>query len=373
MGTVAFEYARMAADANILTTVFTPYYESIPDIAQKREHQFGFVVQRLKPWFAIGNAAFLPQLFWKLRAFSIIHIHYPCIGLELPVLLWRCVGRLVVVTYHFDLAGKSWLRRTLFSMYARITVPLVMAAAHTVFVTSFDYAKHSPVLSRYIQRYAKKFVELPNSVDTSMYRPHAGGPSPARTNGVSSFADVILFVGGLDRAHYFKGVTVLLDASRLVIEERPSAFFVFVGDGDMRKEYEEYATTHGVANATYFAGSASRDELPAWYRRATCVVLPSVDSTEAFGVVLIEAGACAKPVIATHLPGVRSVIQDGVTGYLVKPNSSRDLAEKICALLEHPDRAREMGQAGYRRVAQRYSYEGVARKYREHINNLFHT
>lgn len=364
-GTVALENAHMAADNGISTTVFTPYYASIRKNTPAHELVFGFSVQRLKPWYAIGNAAFLPQLFWKLRRFSTIHIHYPCIGLELPVLFWRFLGKRVVMTYHMDLIGKTPMRIFLFNFYTRMTLPLLIRAVDTVFVSSLDYAQNSPILSRYILNFNKKFVELPNSVDTSVYAPLnsdvllEGSPDKKK--------DVILFVGGLDRAHYFKGVDVLLDAARDVVSRFPQALFVFVGDGDMRAGYEEHAQRIGIADYVHFTGSVSREDLPRWYNRATCVVLPSVDSTEAFGVVLIEANACGKPVIATNLPGVRSVVSDGVNGYLVEPNNVGHLSENICTMLENPDNARQMGQAGLQRVRERYAYSVVAKKFIDSI------
>ncbi len=375
-GTVALENARMAADHGIPTTVFTPYYASIRKSVPADERLFGFSIQRLKPWYAIGNAAFLPQLLWRLRSFSTIHIHYPCIGLELSVLFWRVFGKRVDMTYHMDLIGKTSIRIFLFNFYTRMTLPLLVRVADTVFVSSFDYAESSPILSRYYKKFNNKFVELPNSVDTSVYAPlNDETPSGFLSTGAyglrrEEFKDarhVILFVGGLDRAHYFKGVDVLLEAAKNVIERYPKTTLVFVGDGDMRIGYEKHAQQLGIADHVYFTGSVSREDLPLWYNRATCVVLPSVDSTEAFGVVLIEAGACGKPVIATNLPGVRSVVRDGVNGYLVEPHDVGELGEKICAILEHPDHARQMGRAGLQRVQERYAYSVVAKKYIENL------
>ncbi|MDP2629867.1 MAG: glycosyltransferase family 4 protein, partial [Candidatus Uhrbacteria bacterium] len=296
-----------------------------------------------------------------------------------------------------DLIGKTPARIFLFNVYTRVTLPLLIRAADTVFVSSFDYAQNSPILSRYFKIYKHKFVELPNSVDTSVYAPlndetpsgflstgaYAGrrpefkeffsrkisGPEEQVHGGVVSRYSmkddrhVILFVGGLDSAHYFKGVNVLLEAAKNVVTRFPKTAFVFVGDGDMRAGYEKHAQQLGIAESVYFTCSVSREDLPRWYNRATCVVLPSVDSTEAFGVVLIEAGACGKPVIATNLPGVRSVVSDGGTGYLVEPKSIEALSEKICAILENPDHARQMGQAGLQRVQERYAYTVVAKKF----------
>jgi len=367
-GTVAQENARMAVAAGIPTTVFTPRYRAMQKEVRHLDQMSGLAVVRVRPFYAVGNAAFLPQLFWKLRNFSVIHLHYPCIGLEFPALFWRLMGKRLLVTYHMDLVGKSLVRKLLFRIYTVVTMPLIMRAADRVLVSSFDYAKNSPILSPFIKKYIQKMVELPNSVDTVRFSPSSGNgvqPYSGTTLKQEENEKIILFVGGLDVAHYFKGVTVLLDAGALLAEhaELPSWRISICGDGDLRASYEEHARALGITDRVSFLGSVSHELLPDVYRSATCVVLPSFDSTEAFGVVLIEAGACGKPVIATNLPGVRSVVVDGKTGYLVEPHDVTALADRIVGLLHDKAGAERMGAAGLQHVRERYAYSVVAQKF----------
>jgi len=77
---------------------------------------------------------------------------------------------------------------------------------------------------------------------------------------------------------------------------------------------------------------------------------------EAFGLVLLEAMASARPVIASNLPGVRSVVSDGQDGLLVQPGDVADLVAKMSLLLADPHRCREMGQRGRATVEQRYDW-----------------
>lgn len=365
MGTVALENARMATDAGVQTTIFTPYYRSIRSIVFAQEKKNGCLIVRLRPFFSYGNAAFLPQLFWKLKRYSVIHLHYPAAGLELPVLFWGLCGKKILVTYHMDLVGKAGWKKWVFQLYNFLVLPCILRVADRIFVSSLDYAKNSPLFSRFVKKYDEKISELPNSVDTERFF--------AKFDTVNNKSEkIILFVGGLDSAHYFKGVNVLLDASALLLKnsQLPVWKICIVGDGDLRASYEEYARVLGIADRVYFTGSVSHEELPEWYRKATCSVLPSIDSTEAFGVALIEANSCGTPVIATNLPGVRSVVEEGVSGFLVAINNAKELAEKISILLSDEEKAKRMGDAGRKRVEERYSYKKVSHIYLTNFEKL---
>lgn len=359
-GSVAYDNARMASQAGIETTVYTPWYPKLKADALKRERVVGFIIERLRPLFSYGNAACLLQLFWKLRSTRTIHLHYPALGMELPVLFWSLFGKRLVVTYHMDLVGNGWFMRMFFRAYSMLFLRLILTRAIVIFVTSNDYAEHSSLLKPFIDRIRKKIVELPNSVDTNAFSPLARVPQI----GGRQMRDYILFVGALDAAHYSKGVTVLLEACSCL---EGAYALVLIGDGDMRASYEQRAQELGIAEHVLFVGSVSHDDLPRWYAHARCLVLPSTDSTEAFGIVIIEAGASGVPSIATNLPGVRSIIEEGVTGFLVEPNSVSKLTEKIQFMLSHPDRVRAMGDVAQKRTLEHYSYDAVGKMYVQHL------
>jgi glycosyltransferase involved in cell wall biosynthesis len=92
------------------------------------------------------------------------------------------------------------------------------------------------------------------------------------------------------------------------------------------------------------------------------VVLPSINQGEAFGLVLLEAMACSKPVIASNLPGVRSVFKNGNQGLLVKPGDVKDLVKKIKVILTDDQLAKRMGRAGRSLVINKYTWDKVGRR-----------
>ena len=99
-----------------------------------------------------------------------------------------------------------------------------------------------------------------------------------------------------------------------------------------------------------------------YYNLGDVFVLPSIERTESFGIVIAEAQACGLPAIISNWPGSRLTIENTVTGFLVKPNDSRALAEKLIFLLENPDLMKKMGEAAIKRVGEKYSWSVVIKE-----------
>ena len=184
----------------------------------------------------------------------------------------------------------------------------------------------------------------------------------------------ILFVGGMDQAHHFKGVTVLLEALLLIKKSGLMVQAIFVGDGTLRESYTERARGMGLADAVRFVGSASESELPFMYNAADLLVLPSTTKGEAFGMVLLEAMASGVPVVASDLPGVRTVAAEG--GILVEPNNPHDLAEAIYGYFANGNDRTGWGERVRTLVQQKYAWdpliiqlENIYAKAQEQCNN----
>jgi glycosyltransferase involved in cell wall biosynthesis len=198
-------------------------------------------------------------------------------------------------------------------------------------------------------------VEIPNGVDTDLFRPLPYDPVVRQRFGIPPEDPVILFVGALDQAHYFKGISLLLEAFSKIVTK---AFLLIVGDGEWKSRYQSQAERLGIGRRTIFAGSIPFPELPQFYACSDVMVLPSL-SIESFGMVLIEAMACERPVIATDLPGVRSVVTDGREGLLVTPADADALAGGIQNLLDDPRARREMGIRGREKVFTKYAWPKI--------------
>ena len=339
-GNVAYNQARVLHEMGHEVEVFTARPQQGDPLS------FAFPVHYLPTLGRIGNAPFTPGLVRKLRGFDLLHLHYPYIfGAELTLLAARLSDIPLVVMYHNDLLSPG-LKGALFDGYSRAVQPRVLSRAVTVIATTRDYAEHSLLAKARI----RSLTVVPNAVDSSLLTatPHH--------NPMGNAIPYVLFVGAMDGAHFFKGVRVLIDAASHLTEL--PLHVVLVGEGDRREQYETYARSQNLHNV-HFLGRVSLSDLQGLYSHALATVLPSTTLGEAFGLVLLESWAHHTPVIASNLPGVRSLVDENTDGLLAPPGDSRALAAIIARLLANPALARQMGRAGYDKVRRQYTWEHV--------------
>lgn len=340
IGTVAAEDAAMMRDRGFLVEVFTPKY------AKQSALQEG--VTRFQPFYAWGNAAVLFDLLKALRGFDLVHLHYPFFGSDIlaafAAKMWRIP---LIVTCHMRPKAAGILGFT-FRAYRFVLERFIFGTAQTVLVSSLDYAKENGIRHDRLAAY-------PFGVDVQRFS--VGDSARARERfGLQSGVPTVLFVGGLDAAHYFKGVEVLLEAcARLKTRWQ----LLIVGDGNCRPIFEERAKTLGVSDRTHFVGSVPFEDLPEAYRAADVHVLPSLDRSEAFGVVTLEAMATGIPSVVSDLPGVRSVIVPEVTGLLAEPGSVESVASALERLLSDSMLCERFGKAARQRAVEDFSKKQV--------------
>lgn len=325
---------------------------------RSRQKGAGFIIRRLKPIIKIGNGALLPQLFFKLNGFDVVHLHYPFYGAVGAVLLrklWSGKKMNLILHYHMDSRAKG-LKGLIFYLYRILFLPICARLARVITCASLDYIKHSDLGSYYLLK-PNKFKQTSFGVDLEqfvIYHDNLKKPS----------LPSLLFVGGLDKAHYFKGLENLLKALAEIIKnpEFSSTILNVIGRGDLLEYYKKCSRGLSLTKAVFFHENISDNELVDFYNRCDCLVLPSINRGEAFGLVLLEAMACAKPVITSNLPGVRSVFKKGRQGLLVKPDNVKDLVEKLKIILGDKERARDMGRAGRELVEKKYTWEKVGKR-----------
>lgn len=163
-----------------------------------------------------------------------------------------------------------------------------------------------------------------------------------------------------------KGHRYFIEAARRVSDRIPNVEFILVGDGALRKRFERLAEDLGIEQKVHFLGK--RGDIPRILSSLNVSVLCS--TSEGFSNVILESMAAAKPVVATDVGGSPEIVIDGVTGYLVPPANSHELAKGIMEILKDEQKARKMGEAGRDEVKRRFSVERMVAEHEKLYDSL---
>lgn len=344
IGNAAARQSAALVEAGHEVVVLCPDQGSAP----RHEVRDGVEVRRLRALARHGVSALVPSIARHVARADMLMLHYPFYGgAEAAVLAARARRIPYAAFFHMDVPA-SGLRGTVIRGYDRTLARAILRGAGRVMVSSLDYAADSTVGRLGLDT----LVELPYGIDTADFHLGAAGDSLDPALGVAPEVPIVLFVGGMDAGHAFKGVPVLIEAMAGI--PATDAQLVLVGDGELRPRFEALARERGVS--AVFAGAAPDGTLRALYRAAVVSVLPSVTREEAFGIVLIESMASGTPVVASDLPGVRTVVDDS-TGILVRPRDPDALRAALRSLIDDPGLGERMGAAARERAVERFSRE----------------
>jgi len=195
--------------------------------------------------------------------------------------------------------------------------------------------------------------------DSEFFRPMVGNDDLRRKLLGTHYGDrVILTVGNLVSR---KGQDMVIRALPDLCRRVPDVVYLIAGGGPYRGELEKLAMDLGVLDRIVFAGRVSDEDLPDLY--ALCEVFVMVsrarieeNDVEGFGIVLLEASACGKPVIGGQSGGVADALADGVSGLLVDPLSQGEITEALARLLTDGDLAKRLGEQGRSRVVNEFQW-----------------
>lgn len=299
----------------------------------------------------VGFLVFLPATMYRLARLvhglkiDVINLHYPLSNFFYLALISRLFGLPLVISIHgADLfpRGKRmtrypWGLQILFFSAYRIVAPS-RSLLHD-FVTVFP-------------KLADRGEVIYNGLDTS----ELFGPSGLSTPGGSGRS--ILCIASHKET---KGADVLLRAFARVVEKAPNWTLILVGGGPLRAKHEELARDLGLDGKVLFQGPKSRAEVGALLRFCDLFVLPS--RSESFGLVIIEAMACGKPVVASAVGGIPEIIQQGENGILVEPENPAALAEAIIRVLEDEGLRTKIGSNGVETVRKSFRCEHNGARY----------
>jgi len=322
---------------------------AVPQGRGRRKTYDGVVVRRvasLGRFMSVPLAPTFPVRLWQeAQDADIVHHHLPNpLGVVAHHMTPSREGP-TVATYHSDIVRQA----TTLEFYEPL-LRSFLRDADRILVTSPRLLDHS----EYLTPHTEKCTVVPLSIELDAYERSPTDTYWGTSDTIESLIDsgrpLILFVG---RLNYYKGVEYLIDAMADV-----DASLLIVGDGERRSDLQTRVRDRGLTDRVTFAGHVAESTLHHCYERADVFVLPSVEPSEAFGIVQLEAMAYETPVVNTNLPtGVPWVSQDGETGLTVEPRDSDALADAINTLLADETLRRTYGEQARKRVVATFSRE----------------
>lgn len=198
----------------------------------------------------------------------------------------------------------------------------------------------------------QKVSFIPNGFDARKFHP-MNIEDCKRKLGLPMDKKIILCIANFNDK--VKGQRYLVEAVAKIIKNRQDVLVLLLGSGNLERIINKQICTAGLEEYFKLVGGKSHDEIPLWMNVCNLFVLPSLN--ESFGVVLVEAMACGKPLIGTRVGGIPEIITSSVYGLLVEPADSKDLAEKILLGLD-----RGWDKEKIIAYAERYRWERVAQE-----------
>ncbi|MCP4544378.1 MAG: glycosyltransferase family 4 protein [Chloroflexi bacterium] len=320
----------------------------------------GVRIVRAPVLFRISKGVIMPTIGFLatrlVREHDVISLHLPQFDAAGVALRGRLMGKPSLLTYHCDLKLPPGLFNVTVNQVVHMMNRLAGLLTDRVVAYTQDFADHSPFLSTFRQKLKviPPPVELPDvesGATTEFAKQHnLNGSGPV--------------IGMAARLASEKGVEVLLNALPRILQACPDARVLFAGQYQDVLGEEAYARRleplfRQYGNRWKFLGVLTPSQMAAFYPNLDVVVVPSLNSTESFGLVQVEAMLCGTPSVASNLPGVRQPVAQTGMGEVVEIGDSGDLAEAIICITKDKDRyIRPRAE-----IAARFSTERTAAGY----------
>ena len=355
--------ARAMAERGHAVTVLTSQYaKSLP----RTEHLHGVEVIRIPVAFRLSKGVIMPSfgaVAWQqVKSHDVISLHLPQFDASGLALRGRLLKKPVVLTYHCDLQLPPGLLSPLINRGVFISNVLAAKWAGAIVAYTQDYATHSPFLSRYLPKV--KVIPPPVHVPTPAAEEIAA--FRARWN-----LDGQRVIGFAARLATEKGIEIVLEALPRVLQSIPNARVLFAGPYQNVLGEEAYARRMLPLIAKFpdhwmFLGVLNPREMAAFFSNCEVTILPSLNSTESFGLVQVEGMLCGAPSIASALPGVRQPVTMTGMGEVVPIGDSAALADAILRVLG--DRGKYVRPRA--EIEALFSTERTAELYEQLFENL---
>jgi rhamnosyl/mannosyltransferase len=274
----------------------------------------------------------------RAKDFDIIihHAPFPLMDMGIMLMPKSCP---IVIHWHAEVIGRPALMKILAPLFRRS-----LKRADKIIVSHGAIVENSP----FLREFAEKCIVVPYGCDLAYWSDLSEVQREAVDRLQQQHPRLVVAIG---RLVSYKGYEVFLRAIRDVDAEA-----IIIGDGPLKADLTDLATQLGILDRVRFLGVLPPDEVKQYLHAAKVLAFPSVTEAEAFGLVQLEAMAAGKPVVNTDLPtAVPHVARDGKEGFTVPPNDPAAFALSLRRLLDQPDLAARLGEAGKERVHSEFS------------------
>lgn len=350
---LAHGLARLGHEVTVLTSRFNA---SLPAV----EERDGVRIIRPAVAMRLSKGVIMPGMpVWAMKILGnvdVVNLHLPQMDAAYISWMARIAGRPVVTTYHCDLSLPKGVIHWIANQGAHLASHLTARASNLIVTNTQDYAENSVFLTRYLDKTAfiPTPIELPVIDEQAIqnFRSRYQVEPGQRIIGMNA------------RLATEKGVEYLIEAMPAILAKYPTARVLHVGQYQNLLGEERYAAKlapmiERLGKHWSFLGVLSPEEHAAFFHAVEVLALPSINSTESFGMVQIEAMICGTPVVASDLPGVRCAVKETGMGRIVPPRDPGSIADAIIDILSRPGRYTGDTAA----VRLRYAPETVSRQY----------
>lgn len=307
----------------------------------------GIKVYSEKPLFNYSNT---PFNFWNSSLSKVIEKEKPEIiagSLSTPFMADSAARtskqkKIPFFLFYFnDYIKQNFFEKIFLNFYCSFILNKTFSLSKKIIVLSNYYAEKSFLL----KSFSDKLAVVSPFVDLNEFKPKT-------KKQVFSKNRIILFVGALNKGQKYKGLDYLIKSVSLLKKDFSDLMLVVVGKGNNLNYFKELTKKLDAEKNVFFAGTVSQSELLFFYSECETLILPSINDSEGFGLVLLEAMAFSKPVIGSNTGGIPAVIKHNFNGLLTEPKNTEKLAEAISFILMNKKKAEEMGENALKKVKE---------------------
>jgi glycosyltransferase involved in cell wall biosynthesis len=257
------------------------------------------------------------------------------------------------VTWHYPVKAIDYISR----VYAYSLGKIILKSADRVIIDS----PHNAIGASKLGLPAEKLEYIPWGVDTELFRPM---PERRRETRASlGFKEDDFVVGYCGRLSPVKGIDALLETMKLLSEYSDKVRLLVIGGGGEGlggDTYEKKARAL-LGDRVVMTGWVKPEQVPVYWQAADVAVQPSLAEGGPLGTM--ESAACGLPVVASRTGGLQDMVDDGVTGFLIKPGDAGELGQKIKIFMENPNLRKEMGTASRNYIIKNFGWDEITEKY----------